>query len=262
MTEDVSHGWGGAGGIWAKFVRGGNDFYRDHMTLPAFLSLVGDLRGLRVLDVGCGEGHVARLLTKAGARVTGVDISPTMIAEARKMEASHPLGIAYFESDARSMPMLADAAFDAAISYQTLMDIEDYQSAASEVSRVLRPGGRFYIAMIHPCFATRTSGGEKTIGWETATGPDGAVEYTHLNVSDYFHRSAEEWLWQNRVERPFVTAQYNRTLSDYVNALGRSGLLIDGMIEPKPTEEGVRLHPALKRFQRVPHDILISAVKK
>lgn len=116
--------------------------------------------------------------------------------------------------------------------------------------------------MLHPCFATRLRGEEKTIGWETTTDADGAVEYTHLNVTDYFDRSTGEWLWQNRVERPFVTAHFNRTLSDYVNALGRSGLLIDGMVEPKPTEEGVKRYPALKRFQRVPHDILISAVKR
>jgi ubiquinone/menaquinone biosynthesis C-methylase UbiE len=251
--RNVDTGWEDAGDVWAKFVRSGNDFYRNYMTLPAFLQLIGDAEGLSVLDLGCGEGYVARILARGGAHVTGVDISPSMIAEACKEEAVEPLGICYIESDARSMPMLVDDTFNAVISFQTLMDIEDIHSVVSEVARLLKPGGCFHAMLLHPCFANRFRGEEKIIGWE-------ADQY--LKVVDYFDGSPTTWLWQNRVERSFKTTQYHRTLSEYVNILAENGLFIERMVEPKPISEGVRLYPILKRFERVPQSLAFTAVKR
>ena len=74
--------------------------------------LAGDVHGLEVLDVGCGQGIASRALARAGARVTGTDATPEMLDAARAHDAAEPLGIRYVLADAQRLDGLADAAFD------------------------------------------------------------------------------------------------------------------------------------------------------
>ncbi len=75
--------------------------WRTYLEQPSALALLGDLNGLSVLDLGCGEGHYTRLLKQLGAsQVLGVDLSSDMIELARQQERSHPLGIDYRVCDA------------------------------------------------------------------------------------------------------------------------------------------------------------------
>ena len=74
-VEEVARYWDGYAEAWAEQVRRGADVAREWLDNPAFLAFVGDLRGRRVLDAGCGEGYNTRLLARGGARVTGVDLS-------------------------------------------------------------------------------------------------------------------------------------------------------------------------------------------
>src|SRR5271168_4896129 len=68
------------------------------------LKLIGDVKGKRVLDVACGEGHFTRMVRNAGAaEVLGVDISERMIDLAREQEARQPLGIEYRVEDAKTL---------------------------------------------------------------------------------------------------------------------------------------------------------------
>jgi len=67
--------------------------FRRDVEVPSVLSVLGDVAGLRVLDLGCGSGIYPRLLARRGASVTGLDQSPGMIEQARRSEAAEPLGI-------------------------------------------------------------------------------------------------------------------------------------------------------------------------
>jgi ubiquinone/menaquinone biosynthesis C-methylase UbiE len=67
-------------------------------------------------------------------------------------EERHPLGVKYFVADAANMNMLESESFDIAFCYMAMMDIQDYEGAISEASRVLKTGGRFVVLMEHPCF--------------------------------------------------------------------------------------------------------------
>ena len=116
-----------------------------HRTLidPELLRVVGPVTGLRVLDLACGNGYLARRFARMGAAVTGVDASAPIIARARRREAEAPLGIAYHVADTARLETLEDARFDVAVCNMALMDIEDAAGAISETGRVLLPGGRF-----------------------------------------------------------------------------------------------------------------------
>jgi 2-polyprenyl-6-hydroxyphenyl methylase / 3-demethylubiquinone-9 3-methyltransferase len=101
----------------------------------------GDLRGVRLLDVGCGGGYLAEALAGAGAVVTGVDLSATTIAAARRHAAARGLAIDYRVADATALPF-ADGAFDVVLSSDFLEHVSDRLDAViAEQARVLRDGG-------------------------------------------------------------------------------------------------------------------------
>ena len=116
--------------------------------LPHLLALLGDVTGRRVLDAGCGEGYLARILAARGARVTGIDLSPQLIALARAKDTAG--AIEYRVADL-SAPLPADAGrFDAIASYLVLNDMEDYRGFATTVGQLLTPGGRAVLALNNP----------------------------------------------------------------------------------------------------------------
>lgn len=93
------------------------------------------------LDVGCGTGNLAIQAAQAGASVTGVDIAPPMIERARRAAEEAGVTAAFAEGDAEALPA-ADGSFDVVMSSFACMFAPRHRVAASEMARVLRPGGR------------------------------------------------------------------------------------------------------------------------
>jgi ubiquinone/menaquinone biosynthesis C-methylase UbiE len=116
----------------------------DELESALVLELAGDVRGRRVLDVGCGEGELALRLAGLGAQVTGVDASASMIAAARTRAERTGLAVTFCEGRADALPFPAES-FDLVVAVTVLCFIEDALPTFREVSRVLAPGGRFVI---------------------------------------------------------------------------------------------------------------------
>src|SRR4051812_34856196 len=110
--------WDGNADSWTRLARAGHDVYRDHLNTPAFLAALPSVAGPRGLDIGCGEGHNARLGAGLGARMAAVDISPRFIAHASRAEAGDPRGVASCVASAARLPF-ADAAFDFAVAFMS-----------------------------------------------------------------------------------------------------------------------------------------------
>src|SRR5438105_8150801 len=116
--------------------------------LRPLLDLLGDVAGLSVLDAGCGEGYLARVLASRGARVTGIDRSPQLIGIARDRDSDGE--IEYRVADlSLPLPELAGH-FDAVASFLVLNDVQDYRGFAATLASVLKPGGRLVLAFNNP----------------------------------------------------------------------------------------------------------------
>lgn len=223
LGEDkVAAAWDANVATWVEHVRAGYDLYREVFTMPAFLEFIPDLGGLQVIDLGCGEGHNTRALAQRGARMTGVDLAPRMIAAARASEIEEPLGIAYHVGSFTRLEQCENASFDAAVSTMALMDSPDFAAAARAAHRVLRPGGGFYFSVLHPCFIT------PGVEWLR----DERGHETRLTVADYFSSRSyvEHWRFSKAPETssaaPFQTPRFGRRLEDYVNGLCAAGFRI------------------------------------
>lgn len=186
---------------------------------PAVEALMGEVAGQRVCDLACGQGRVARHLTDLGAHVIGIDLSAKLLEIARRHEEAEPRGIEYVQADARSLESEAFGTFDGVLCFMALMDIPDLAPTLSSVARILRPGGWFVFAVLHPCFHTARSGEMET--------PEGAVR----TIGRYFVEGY--WRSDTRLGPPGKVGAYHRTLSTYVNALTAVGLQLVQMSEPQ-----------------------------
>src|SRR3954466_16230757 len=113
--------------------------YRD-----AFFALVPE-PGAATLEVGCGEGRVARDLVARGHRLTALDASPTLLRAAGEADPDSR----YVEGPAEALPF-EDGAFELVVAYNSLMDVDDMPAAVREAGRVLAPGGRLCACITHP----------------------------------------------------------------------------------------------------------------
>jgi SAM-dependent methyltransferase len=146
--------WEAQAANWLRWARtpGHDHWFWDH-NWPAFERLLPP-PARATLDLGCGEGRVGARLRELGHVPSGVDAAPTLAAAARDRGVYEEV----VEADAAALPF-DDDAFDLAIAFMALHDMDDPASAVREVARVLEPGGRFAIATLHPLRTVDEVGG-------------------------------------------------------------------------------------------------------
>ncbi len=129
----------------------------DYQAVAAKVASMGDVLvpragiepGMEVLDVACGTGNATIPAARLGARVTGLDLSPGLLAIAREHGADAKVEVEWIEGDAQALPFDADS-FDRVISLIGHMFAPDHRRTADEMRRVCRPGGRIAIACWTP----------------------------------------------------------------------------------------------------------------
>lgn len=245
MNEmEVGAFWNKNAPVWINLVRKGYDVYRNYLNTPAFFDIMSDIKGMKGIDIGCGEGYNTRLLAERGVTVEAIDISPVFIESVKEMESEFPLGIRYSVASATQLPF-QDASFDFATSFMCLMDLPEPEKAIQETCRVLKPGVFFQFSIEHPCSKTPylkklRSDDRKTYAVEDGnyfSGKDGDIE---------------EWIFGNtppalQKQLPkFQVPSFHRTMSFWINELIKAGFIIEQMHEPCPSEKMIREKPFLQ----------------
>jgi SAM-dependent methyltransferase len=196
------------------FTAGVDPEYEEQILPLAKLHLAG---ARRVLDVGTGDGQVARLAASLGADVVGLDPTWNQITVAKERAG----GPVYLRSGAATLPF-PDASFDVVVACLVFEHIEEVDAAIAEVGRVLEPGGRFLFFLNHPLLQTPDS------GWIDDQILDPPEQYWRIGAYLREDLSIEE------VEKGVFIPFIHRPLHRYMNALIDNGLLLTRMEEPTP----------------------------
>jgi ubiquinone/menaquinone biosynthesis C-methylase UbiE len=250
-AESVRDAWDRAASTYAQGQALGRDYCRCEFLGPAQVALCGDVSGMSLLDVGCGNGYFAREMARGGARVTGIDISPRMIEHAKHLESLEPLGIEYHVLDAAELPAtFARHSFDMATSCLALQDMPRVEKVFQGVRLLLRPGGRFVASIAHPCTDTpcRT--------W----GRDGSGTKRGLCAERYFERGPIQYQWSGWGQE-FTTEAMHATLEDWFRWMVQAGFQVRSLHEPRPTEETIRSRPELEDAARVPYYLFFDLIR-
>ncbi len=147
MTEQDINDWNR---IAATYVQGvGTNDDRIYQQIKDILwESLGNVQGQYILDVGCGSGWLSRLLQSAGAYVTGIDGSATLLHMARVAAPD----VVFLEYNlAQGLPPL-NHSFDRVVAHMVLMDIPNIHPLLAGIRSVLKPQGKFIFTMQHPCF--------------------------------------------------------------------------------------------------------------
>ncbi|MGH9115278.1 MAG: class I SAM-dependent methyltransferase [Acidimicrobiales bacterium] len=223
---------------WLRWARTpGHDaywYYRD-----AFFDSVVPPPGRRCLEIGCGEGRVARDLAARGHRAVGVDSSLSLVRHARDADATG----CYVLADGAGLPF-GDGSFDLVVACNSLQVVADMAGTVAEAARVLAPGGHLCAVVSHPLA-------------DVGRFADDGDQAAFVVRDDYFaRRRVEDKVQRAGLEMTFRGWTYS--LEDYARAFHDAALVVEAIREPRPQGSTERY----SRWQRIPMFLLLRAAKR
>jgi SAM-dependent methyltransferase len=232
--------WERHAGWWQeKFTDGVDPEYEEQLLPLVDEHLAG---ATRVLDLGCGEGQVARRIAALGAEVVGIDPTAAQLATARVRGG----GPVYARAGAQAMPLRAGS-FDAVVSCLVFEHLDPFEPAVAETARVLTPGGRFVLFLNHPLLQAPDS------GWVI----DHILDEQYWRVGPYLPDDVAMEEVAPGVDLPFM----HRALHRYVNELAAHDLLIEHVDEPPPAPGLLARAPEYKDAATIPRLLLLVTRK-
>ena len=211
---------------------------------PTLKSMLPDLAGKTVIDLGCGYGWFCRSARELGAaQVTGVDISEKMLARAAELTADP--AITYQRRDLEDVK-LEDNSLNLVYSSLALHYLPELDTLFRHVQRALKPGGSLVFSMEHPIYTCASRQ-----GWLT---DDNGERFWGVNQYQQEGKRVSNWLADGVIK-------YHRTLGTTLNALIHAGLSLREVNEWGPTQAQIDAWPALAEEAERPMLVLIAAVK-
>jgi SAM-dependent methyltransferase len=197
--------------------------------------------GRLTLDIGCGEGRLSRDLKALGHSVVAVDASPTLVEAARAADPE----IETLVADATALPF-PDGYADLAIAFMSLQDVDEATAAVREAARVLQPGGRFCLAIVHPLSSAGRFEGDDA-------GSPFVIRGTYLGRFRYADEVERDGL-------SMIFESEHRPIQWYFGALESAGLLVERLRETD-VPESEATEPRHRRWQRLPLFLHVRAVR-
>jgi ubiquinone/menaquinone biosynthesis C-methylase UbiE len=245
--------WGEVAEWYGSYLENNEDSYQRKVILPNLLRLLDLKKGTHLLDIACGQGFFSREFAKTGATIVGADISAELIESAKKLS---PKEIEFHVAPAHKLAFAKDGMFDAATIVLAAQNIENIQQAFEEAKRVLKPGGRILIVMMHPAFRVPK---RSSWGWDNETG----VQYRRID--GYLSASKSELLVHPGKEDSPVTISYHRSLQDFSKALFKAGFAImkfEEWISHRSSEKGPRQKAEDLSRKEIPLFLALEAKKQ
>jgi SAM-dependent methyltransferase len=234
--------WETHAGWWQDGFTDGADAEYEEQILPLAEQHLAGAR--RVLDVGTGEGQLARRAADLGAEVVGVDPTPSQV----RVAAERGGGPTYARSGAEHLPF-TDGAFDAVVACLVFEHLLDPELPIREVARVLEPGGRFLFFLNHPLLQAPDS------GWVDDQIMEPPEQY--WRVGAYLVEDVRDEEVAPGILLPFV----HRPLSRYVNLLADAGLSLVRMEEPAPPPGFLARATEYQQAATIPRLLFLRAVR-
>ena len=229
-SEKKSTSWGNEAEWYADHLEE-RDTYHAKVILPNVERIIASKKGMRVLEIGCGEGFIARALAREGASITACDISPELIEIGRQKGG----GIEYRVSKAEELSWVESHSFDVVLAVLTLQNMERIEDVFMGVAKALKNDGRFIFVLNHPAFRI-----PKATSW--GFDEKGKVQYRRADAYLTPRRETID-MHPGKKGSKSVTYSFHRSLQDYMKALHNAEFAIirlEEWISHRKSEVGPR----------------------
>jgi len=206
------------------------------------LNLLGDVKGKKIIELGCGGAENSIVLAKKGAICTGVDMSSEQLKYANNLIKEHKVQIELIEGDIENLEMLDDDLFDIAITTFALDWMQDLNAAFREAHRILKPNGIFVFSMQHPIY--------------NLFGAEDLKNLEEVKILESYFEKEVTFKEPTGIELRVHASK----ISDIINGLIKIGFDIEEILEPEPLEEDLT-QEGLEVFKIVPSTLIGKAVK-
>jgi ubiquinone/menaquinone biosynthesis C-methylase UbiE len=215
--------------------------YGPDIGTEADLRLLGDLKGKRVLELGCGGAQCSIAFAKQGATAIGIDFSAEQLAYARRLCEREEVRVELRHGDLADLAFLRADSIDLVFSAYAFGYVEDLNRVFRQVHRVLKVGAPLVFSLPHPAYDMIDDDSDQPL----------------LVRRSYFDPSPIEYEWNGT-----AFTDYHHTISDIYTSLVRAGYRVDTILEPAPTHVGPRSQFWRETFRYVPRTLIIRARKE
>lgn len=244
--------WSKVADWYDEMLEGSEETYQSNLILPNTLRLLEIKKGETLLDLGCGQGFFSREFFKAGAAVSGIDLSPKLISLAKEKSSRE---IKFGVSPADRLPFFPDGSFDIAVCVLAIQNMKNVTGVFEESFRVLKKGGRMLVVMNHPVFRI-----PKASSW----GFDETKKIQYRRVDSYISESKMEIVMNPGFNPKVSTVSFHHPLQFYFKSLRKAGFLISRLEEwnsQKKSQPGPRADAENRARKEFPLFLALEAMK-
>ncbi|HEX3426956.1 MAG TPA: class I SAM-dependent methyltransferase [Acidimicrobiales bacterium] len=215
--------------------------YGPDLPTETALRLLGDVKGKRVLELGCGGAQCSIAFAKQGATAIGVDFSAQQLAFARRLCEREDVRVELRQGDLADLAFLRADTIDIVFSANAFGYVDDLNRVFRQVHRVLKPGAPLVFSLPHPATAM----------FEFDDSSPLAVRRSYFDTSPMEHEMGGA-----------VFTDYHHTFADIYMGLARSSYRVDLVVEPEPLLGGRRSPEWHEAFLYVPRTLIVRARKE
>ena len=234
-------------------------YWGDFVAVESQLEILGDVKGKRILEIGCGGAQNSIALSKWGAKVVGVDLSRKQIMYGKRLLRNEIAEVSLLVCNMEKLPFNGES-FDIVTTAVSLHYAPDLNAVVAEANRVLVEGGYFTFSTAHPF----TEG--KLVKYRGKSA---------VAVRNYFKRRIVRWIDKLPDGSRVKMHSYYRTLQDYFDALTNNGFVVErymelerleeNMLHPLDKDEIMKIREAMQRYKimkEIPYWIIFKACKR